>query len=74
MMEWTRDPPTEPGEYWICEEHWCDGEPLHVRIFRDLDEVLMCQAIGWLDPVKLTSMPWPSYWARLEPPSPPVFA
>jgi hypothetical protein len=73
-MTWTRALPTEPGDYWIAEEHWCNGEPMYLRVFLDLDGVLMCQAVGWLDPCRLDAMPWPSYWKPVELPEPPVFA
>ena len=74
MTDWTSDLPTETGDYWIFEDQWCDGEPMHVRVFLDLDNTLMCQAIGWMEPCRLDVMPWPSYWAKLEIPKPPVFA
>lgn len=73
-MNWMCELPKQEGEYWIAEQDWCDGEPMHVRVFRDNDGVLMCQAIGWLDPVRLEAMPFPSYWLPVDPPPLPVFA
>lgn len=67
-MTWTRALPTEPGDYWIREDHWCDGEPMYVRVYRDIDKNLMCLAVGWLDPVRLNAMPWPSDWCPATPP------
>jgi hypothetical protein len=74
MSDWTRVKPAEPGNYWLCEDHWSDGETRFVRVFEDNDGELSCVLVGYTDSIKMRDMAHPSYWLPVVLPKPPVFA
>lgn len=68
-MNWTRDLPAEPGYFWLTEDHWTDGHPEIVRVFRAFDHWAMIRP----GKDEAERLPHPSYWMKVELPERPVF-
>lgn len=64
----TRALPTENGEYWYAEDHWCDGDPVYTRVYRNNDGVLMCLPFGQVEAIPVVQMAWPAYWKKVRKP------